>query len=283
MSRAGSSSDPPAGVRQSITGERLYKSKYPPLSLIVQRVGPPLRDPVVTDDAADNTDQCMTHAEACNDKEDNDDDNYEKSDNYDDADNEQNNSHKNKSNKDNDAQRIKRLAYLGKHPCIECGRHFPQSVWNITTCEPCDKYWGLKNGADKDGKKSHGYRPPGHQFFHSSQSSSAKAKARATVPNPPRQHQQLPPLVSSYEKQLWGVPPPPLPPPLQRPQHFVQPPQRPLLQEGPLHDQHDWDPTHDGWTEAEWLRWQQHAEWQRGLQAQEAVCWQEREQGWYHH
>ena len=75
MSRAGSSSDPPAGVRQSITGERLYKSIYPPLSLIMQRVGPPLRDPVVTDDAADNTDQCMTHTAACNDKEDSDDDN----------------------------------------------------------------------------------------------------------------------------------------------------------------------------------------------------------------
>ena len=69
MSRAGSSYDPPAGVRQSITGERpVYKSKCPPLSLILQRVGPPLQDPVVTDDAAD------TRAEACNDKEDSDDD-----------------------------------------------------------------------------------------------------------------------------------------------------------------------------------------------------------------
>ena len=76
MSRAGSSSDPPAGVRQSITGERpVYKSKCPPLSLILQRVGPPLQDPVATDDAADNNDQRMTRAEACNDEEDSDDDN----------------------------------------------------------------------------------------------------------------------------------------------------------------------------------------------------------------
>ena len=75
MSRAGSSSDPPAGVCHSITGERpVHKTDRPPLGLIIQRLGPPLRDPDVTDDAAGNTDQCMTRAEACNDKEDNDDD-----------------------------------------------------------------------------------------------------------------------------------------------------------------------------------------------------------------
>ena len=187
MSLAGSSTD--HLLTQCITGGRPAEcNKSTSLRLLISRHGTPHHLP-----------------DEGNEKEDNDDDNYEKSDNYDDADNEQNNSHKNKSNKDNDAQRIKRLAYLGKHPCIECGRHFPQSVWNITTCEPCDKYWGLKNGADKDGKKSHGYRPPGHQFFHSSQSPSAKAKARAN-------NQHMPPLVSSYEPQHWGVPPPPRPP-----------------------------------------------------------------------
>ena len=165
MSLSGSSSDFSC-VRQSITGGRPdYKKRNRPLGLVIYRHGPTLRDhllPDVTDDAAGNTYQCMTHAEACNDKEDSDDDNYEKSDNYDDADNEQNNSHQNKSNKDNDAQRIKRLTYFSKPPCIDCGRHFPHSVWNIiTTCEPCDKYWGLKNGADADGKKPHWYRPPG--------------------------------------------------------------------------------------------------------------------------
>ena len=184
MSLAGSSTD--HLLTQCITGGRPAEcNKSTSLRLLISRHGTPHHLP-----------------DEGNEKEDNDDDNYEKSDNYDDADNEQNNSHKNKSNKDNDAQRIKRLAYLGKPPCIECGRHFPQSVWNITTCEPCDKYWGLKNGADKDGKKSHGYRPPGHQFFHSSQSPSAKAKARAN-------NQHVPPLVSSYEPQHWGVPPPP--------------------------------------------------------------------------
>ena len=55
MSRAGSSSDPPdAGPG--------YKKLQPPLCLIIGRCGPPLPD--VTDDAADNTDECMTHAEA---------------------------------------------------------------------------------------------------------------------------------------------------------------------------------------------------------------------------
>ena len=232
MSLAGSSTD--HLLTQCITGGRPAEcNKSTSLRLLISRHGTPHHLP-----------------DEGNEEEDNDDDNYEKSDNYDDAGNEQNNSHQNKSNKDNDAQRIKRLAYLGKHPCIECGRHFPQSVWNITTCEPCDKYWGLKNGADKDGKKSHGYRPPGHQFFHSSQSPSAKAKARAN-------NQQMPPLVSSYDPQHWGVPPPPLPPPpatssqLQHQQHVAHP------QQGPLHGQHDVDPSHV-WTE--WLHWPQQGE-----------------------
>ena len=135
MSRAGSSYDPPAGVRQSITGERpVYKSKYPPLGLIIQRLGPPLRDPVVTDDAAGNTDQCMTHAEACNEKE----------DNYDDADNEQNKSNKNNEKKDNDADNRKLPAYFEKPPCKECGRHFPQRLSGLTICEQCDKWWGVE-------------------------------------------------------------------------------------------------------------------------------------------
>ena len=78
----------------------MYKTDGQPLALIIQRLGPPLPDPDVTDDAAGNTDQCMTHAEACNEKEDNyDDDNYEKSDNYDNADNEQNNNNKNNKKK----------------------------------------------------------------------------------------------------------------------------------------------------------------------------------------
>ena len=229
MSLAGSSTD--HLLTQCITGGRPAEcNKSTPLRLLISRHGTPHHLP-----------------DEGNEKEDNDDDNYEKSDNYGDADNKQNNSHKNKSNKDNDAQRIKRLAYLGKHPCIECGRHFPQSVWNITTCEPCDKYWGLKNGADKDGKKHHLYIPPGHQFFHSWQSPSAKARANS---------QRMPPLVSSYEPQHWGVPPPPRPPPapssqLQHQQHVVHP------QQGPLHGQHDVDPSHV-WTE--WLHWPQQGE-----------------------
>ena len=235
MSLAGSSTD--HLVSQCIIGGRTVEcNKSTSLGLLISRHGTPHHLP-----------------DGANEKEDNDDDNYEKSDNYDDADNEQNNSHQNKSNKDNDAQRIKRLTYFSKPPCIDCGRHFPQSVWNIiNSCEPCDKYWGLKNGADTDGKKPHWHRPPGYQFFHSSQSPSAKAKARAN-------NQYVPPLVSSYEPQNWGVPPPPsatrpaLASQFQHRQHEVCP------QPGPLHAQHDVNSSQE-WTE--WLHWPQQDDWE---------------------
>ena len=60
MSRAGPSSDPPAGDRQSITGGRSDdKKRNTPLGLIIYRVGLPFRDPDLTDDAAGITDECM--------------------------------------------------------------------------------------------------------------------------------------------------------------------------------------------------------------------------------
>ncbi len=203
MSLAGSSSD--HLLTQSVTGGRPAESnKSTSLRLLIRRHGTPQANPLP-------------------------DEGNEKDSDYDDDDTDKDNDippSDEGNEKDLRVQKNKKERDPPYDPgppgCIECGQNFQLSKLGFTICEPCDKFWGLLNGLKK---RNYRYRPPGYvpgtksqpspamryqDASHQRSQQSQPRMPRATVPIP--QRQQLPPLVSNYEKQHRCVPPPPLPP-----------------------------------------------------------------------